>query len=78
LVDQQSLKIYDTTLCYNQAMTKSKPTKKEAEKLQKQIDEYEAKPVRTNERPLKLNMTFNKAVDKILKAAKPPKKPKEK
>lgn len=59
-------------------MTKSKPTKKEAEKLQKQIDEYEARPVRTNERPLKLNMTFNRAVDKILKAAKLPKKPKEK
>lgn len=59
-------------------MTKSKPTKKEAEKLQKQIDEYEAKPVRTNERPLKLNVTFNQAVDKILKAAKPPKKPKGK
>jgi len=59
-------------------MDKSKPTKKEAEKLQKQIDEYESKPVRTNERPLKLNMTFNQAVDKILKAAKPPKRPKEK
>lgn len=59
-------------------MTKSKPTKKEAEKLQKQIDEYEAKPVHTNERPLKLNMTFNQAVDKILRATKPPKKPKEK
>jgi hypothetical protein len=59
-------------------MTKSKPTKKEAEKLQKQIDEYKAKPVRTNERPLKLNMTFSKAVDKILKAAKPSKKTKEK
>jgi len=59
-------------------MTKSKPTKKEAEKLQKQIDEYEAKPVRSNERPLKLNMTFNKAIDKILRAAKPPKKTKEK
>lgn len=59
-------------------MTKSKPTKKEAEKLQKQIDEYEAKPVRTNERPLRLNMTFNQAVNKILKAVKPPKNPKEK
>ena len=59
-------------------MAKSKSTKEEAEKLQKQIDEYEAKPVRTNERPLKLNMTFNQAVNKILRAAKPYKKPKKK
>lgn len=54
-------------------MTKSKPAKKEAEKLQKQIDEYETKPVHTNERLLELNVTFSQAVDKILKAAKPPK-----
>ncbi|MCA0228692.1 hypothetical protein LCH21_04600 [Patescibacteria group bacterium] len=59
-------------------MAKTKTTKKEAEELQKQIDEYEAKPVRTNEQPLKLNTTFDKAVDKLLKATKPPKKPKNK
>jgi translation elongation factor EF-Tu-like GTPase len=58
-------------------MAKTKPTKKEAEELQKQIDEYEAKPVQNNEQPLKLDISFDEAVDKILKAAKPPKKPKE-
>lgn len=59
-------------------MARTKPTKKEAEELQKQIDEYEAKPVRSNENRLKLNTTFDKAIDKLLKATKPPKKPKKK
>ncbi len=59
-------------------MAKTKPTKQEAEELQKQIDEYKAKPVRANENRLKLNTTFDKAVDQLLKATKPPKKPKKK
>ena len=59
-------------------MAKTKPTKKEAEELQKQIDAYEVKPVRANENRLKLNTTFNKALDQLLKATKPPKKPKKK
>lgn len=59
-------------------MAKTKPTKKEAEELQKQIDAYEVKPVRANENRLKLNTTFDKAVDRLLKATKPPKKPKKK
>lgn len=59
-------------------MAKTKPTKKEAEELQKQIDAYEVKPVRANENRLKLNTTFDKAVDQLLKATKPPKKPKKK
>lgn len=59
-------------------MARTKSTKKEAEELQKQIDEYEAKPVGSNEQPLKLNTTFDKAIDKLLKATKPPKKPKKK
>ncbi|HUB93938.1 MAG TPA: hypothetical protein VMB52_05540 [Verrucomicrobiae bacterium] len=59
-------------------MAHKKSTKQEAEELQKQIDEYEAKPVKTNEQPLKLNMSFTEAVDKIVRATKPPKKPKGK
>ena len=59
-------------------MAKSKATEKEAEKLQKQIDEYEAKPVQGNEQPLKLNMSFIDAVDKIVRATKQPRKPKGK
>ena len=59
-------------------MAKTKQTKKEAEELQKQIDAYEVKPVRANENRLKLNTTFNKALDQLLKATKPPKKPKKK
>ena len=53
-------------------------TKKEAEQLQAEIEEYEKKPVRANERRLKLNMSFDEAIGKIVKAAKPPKKPKGK
>jgi hypothetical protein len=57
---------------------KKQATRQEAEKLQKQIDAYELKPVRANENRLKLNTTFDKAVDQLLKATKPPKKPKKK
>ena len=66
------------SFCYNQDMARTKPTKKEAEELRKQIDEYEAKPVRANENRLKLNTTFDRAIGKLLKATKPPKKPKRK
>lgn len=66
------------SFCYNQDMARAKSTKKEAEELQKQIDEYKAKPVRANENRLKLNTTFDKAIDQLLKAKKPPKKPKKK
>lgn len=59
-------------------MADKKMTKKEAEQLQAEIEEYEKKPVRANERRLKLNMSFDEAIGKIVKAAKPPKKPKGK
>ncbi len=59
-------------------ISKKQATRQEAERLQKQIDAYEAKPVRANENRLKLNTTFDKAVDQLLKATKPPKKPKKK
>ncbi len=59
-------------------MAAKKISKKEAEKLQAEIEEYEKKPVRANERRLKLNMSFDEAVGKIVKAVKPPKKPKGK
>lgn len=59
-------------------MARAKSTKKEAEELQKQINKYEAKPVRANENRLKLNTTFDQAVDTLLRATKPPKKPKKK
>jgi len=58
-------------------MANKRPTKKEAEKLQKQIDEYEAKPVKTNEQPFKLNMSFTEAIDKIMRTTRPPKKSKD-
>ena len=51
-------------------MAKTKPTKKEAEELQKQIDEYKAKPVRANENRLKLNTTFDKAVSILAQSDK--------
>lgn len=53
-------------------------TKKEAKALEAQIKDYEAKPVSSNERPLKLDMSFEEAVDKIVRAEKPPKKSKKK
>ena len=59
-------------------ISKKQATRQEAEKLQKQIDAYELKPVRANENRLKLNTIFDKAVDQLLKATKPPKKPKKK
>ncbi len=52
-------------------------TRKEAEKLQAEITEYEKKPVRAHERRLKLDMPFTEAIDRIVKAVKPPKKSKK-
>jgi hypothetical protein len=59
-------------------MADKKISRKEIKALQAEIEEYEKKPVRTNERRLKLNMSFDEAVGKIVKAVKPPKKPKDK
>jgi len=58
-------------------MPDTKPTKKQIEALEAEIKRYEAKPVGTHERRLKLDMSFEEAVDKIVRAAKPPKKPKK-
>lgn len=52
-------------------------TKKEVEALQAEITEYEQKPLRGNEKRLKLDMSFDEVVDKVVQAAKPPKKPKK-
>ena len=58
-------------------MADKKMTKKEVEQLQAEIKEYEKKPVRANERRLKLSMSFDEAIGKIVEAVKPPKKSKK-
>jgi hypothetical protein len=63
---------------YTWGMTHKKMSKKEVEALQAQIEADQAKPVRANERRLKLSMSFDEAIDKIAKAVKPPKKPRKK
>ncbi len=52
-------------------------TKKEIEALQAEIETDQVKPVRGSEKRLKLNMSFDEAIDKIVKAARPPKKPRK-
>lgn len=52
-------------------------TKKEIEALQAQIKEYDKRPLAPREKRLKINMSFDAALDKIAKAVKPPKKPKK-
>lgn len=59
-------------------MADKKMTKQEVEQLQAEIKEYEKKSVRANERRLKLNMSFDEAVGRIVRTVKPPKKPKKK
>ena len=59
-------------------MAEKKMTKKEIEALEAEIKADQAKPVRGSEKRLKLNMSFDEAIDKIAKAVRPPKKPKSK
>jgi|JI6StandDraft_1071083.scaffolds.fasta_scaffold172105_2 hypothetical protein len=58
-------------------MAEKKMTKKEIEALQAQIKEYDKRPLAPREKRLKINMSFDAALDKIAKAVKPPKKPKK-
>jgi hypothetical protein len=59
-------------------MTDSKLTKKEIKALEAQIKNDQEKPVRGNEKRLKLNISFTEAIDKIAKNIKPPRKPEKK
>ena len=52
-------------------------TKKEIEALQAQIKEYDKRPLAPREKRFKINMSFDAALGKIVKATKPPKKPKK-
>lgn len=65
-------------LVYLEYMAEKKLTKKEIEALEAEIKADQAKPVRSNEKRLKLNMSFDEAIDAIAKAVKPPKKPRKK
>ena len=58
-------------------MTNKKMTKKEIEALQAQIKEYDKRPLAPREKRFKINMSFDAALGKIVKATKPPKKPKK-
>ncbi|MCA9343527.1 hypothetical protein KC947_01075 [Candidatus Saccharibacteria bacterium] len=49
-------------------MTDKKPTKKEIEALQAQIEAYQAKPVRENERRVRIGGSFEDAVKKMAEA----------
>mgnify|MGYP000865183141 CR=1 FL=1 len=58
-------------------MADKKMTREEIEALQAEIEADQLKPVRGSEKRLKLNMSFDEAIDKIVKAARPPKKPRK-
>jgi hypothetical protein len=58
-------------------MADKKMTKKEVEALQAEIKRYEKRPLAPREKRLKLPMSFDDAINKIVKAARSPKKPKK-
>lgn len=58
-------------------MAEKKMTKKEIEELQAQVEAYDKRPLAPREKRLKINMSFDAALSKIVRAGKPPKKPKK-
>lgn len=58
-------------LLYLDHMKDKKLSQKEIEELQAEIKRYAEKSVGSHERRFKLNMPFEKAADKIVRAAKP-------
>ncbi len=63
------IKIDNDTFCYNQAMaTDKKPTKEEIKELEAQIKHDQEKPVRENERRVRVGTNFKDAVKEMSEA----------